>query len=208
MKLHKLAAAFTLLLSTSVYAAPSQYIEFGIGGGGIKTPDIKMMSTDKHYANHVGGWATMLATGFFQDTSVPKLQLGGEFSVAKYESNRHHIDAHSLKYSGYNFGVSGLAKYNFYRNWNLLAKAGVAFVNQKTSSTTAGLNSRENQIRPRVGLGLGYDVNKNVTITASVDHVFGHDLPAFTSDVSAVNSHAYKKIADIDTAYLGVRYQF
>lgn len=51
-------------------------------------------------------------------------------------------------------------------------------------------------------------MNKNVTITASVDHVFGHDLPAFTSDVSAVNSHAYKKLADIDTAYLGVRYQF
>jgi outer membrane immunogenic protein len=143
---------------------------------------------------------------------VENLKLGAELGYNYYPNNEYKYTmsriANKFTYKGYNVDLLGVAKYNFGETgFNVIGKAGGAYVYQKLSETASGIskNTSKHKILPEIALGIGYDITQNFDVNLMYAHIFG-DKPSIK--LNAVNDSSMQRVASVNTLMLGVAYHF
>ncbi|KLV36953.1 outer membrane protein [Piscirickettsia salmonis] len=161
----KLTAITALLISASALAAkPGAYIGLNLGYGGMDTPSVNFKNKYPgvhSYSHSSRGFAGRINAGYLWNQG--SLNYGVELGYATYANSKYSVtnkdDTRTLKYSGTNIDLLGVIQYNFTPNWNIFAKAGLAYVTQKTSGSNAFKLEFEsnNKVLSEVALGAGYE---------------------------------------------------
>lgn len=115
----------------------------------------------------------------------------------------------SVKYSDYLFNLLAVGKYYVNNQFNVFAKAGIAYVNQKITLSQAASpnlvsNPSSEKIKPQIAVGLGYNVTPNVEVTAQYSRVFGDTVEA----VSNLNNLKATNIPSSNSYLVGANYYF
>lgn len=158
-------------------AAAGPYIGIALGTGGMDTPELTdTMKSFGNYSENLRGFA---GRGYLGYLFGEDFKYGAELGFSLYPDNKYSAGAANWKYSGYNFDLLAILKYNF-SNFNIFGKAGGAFVSQKfdfdNNSRAIFYNTTKNKLLPEIAVGLGYDFKRNFGIDITYSHIFGEKL--------------------------------
>lgn len=207
------AGASTLAFAeetSGVVAGP--YIGISGGIGGMDTPKLSdyAKSASGNYSESLrSGVAGRAYAGYlFGDSLKYGLEVGGAF----YPNNKYSLGivGSSMKwtYSGYNVDVLGVLRQSF-SNFNIFAKAGLAYTWQKLESQSvfpAGQTTSisTSKVLPEVAVGFGYDFTPNFGANLAYSHIFGNKPDSLPS----VNSSNLNRVASVNMLTLGLNYHF
>uniref|UniRef100_UPI0039F7148C outer membrane protein n=1 Tax=Piscirickettsia salmonis TaxID=1238 RepID=UPI0039F7148C len=203
----KLVAISTLAISTFALATnPGVYIGLNLGYGGMDTPKLTQdtFKSEVRSSASLRGFSGRVNAGYLW--SKNSINYGAELGYATYENNQYSAwnakgRRFNVIYSGYNIDLLGVIQYDFTPNWNILGKAGVAYVSQKTTGGFTRTNDNKNTILPEIALGAGYKFANGVGLNLTASHIFG-------SQPTALGKDNINKIASVDMITVGISYSF
>lgn len=197
MKKSLLFASLSLLTSAAFAADATQpssagaYVQGSIGETAIF--EIPIIS---------GGTPTTLsgrvAAGYLwgDDHVNYGIEVGGTYYPSAKDSVENVLD---YKVDGYNLDVLGVLKYTADSGFDIFAKAGVAYVNQKLTVSVPyfGIASEtDSKIAPETAFGVGYQFDQNWEVNLTVNAVFAG--ASSIDNVATTNG----------SAMIGVSYRF
>jgi outer membrane immunogenic protein len=200
LSLALLAPAASFALST-----PGAYVQGAIGGTAIFTQNDYSFSSDVTPTTLSG----QLAAGYLWgcDSLNYGLELGylyypsAKINLDVVDANGNNVNVGYLKIDGTNLDLLGVLKYNFDNGFNVFAKAGAAYVDQKikVKIPVAGIinaSVTDHKVAPEVALGVGYQFDQNWGINFTVNTVFaghiGDDNKAVSKNGSALVGVSYR----------------
>lgn len=193
------------LMSNVALAKAGPYIGVNVGAGRMDTVSIGHENAKYKLKEELGGLAAGLDIGYLWEQE--KLEYGAEFGFDTYAENSYKLDDQNSKYKGYNFDLLSVVKYKFNPQWSLFGKAGIAYVNQKTTGDTKkNLNDNNKEIKPKAAFGVGYNITENLEINAEYSHVFA-STPNKLTDRNVTKDN-YNEIASVDMLTIGTKYSF
>ena len=145
------------------------------------------LDTDKNIntANHsIGGFGYGIRGGYEAAVSGP-WSIGLEAGYINLGDSTFGVNPTQRKIEQQGGDLLATATYHFDNGLNIFGKAGGAYISQKTTLAGVNLGSKD-KFLPELAAGMGYDVNKNVTLTATVNHIFGDSVNATTIANTAV----------------------
>jgi len=183
-----LLLALAMLTPVAAFAAagtPGAYVQGVMGGNAV------FSNNDYSFGNDTAtGFSFGAATGYLWGCDAVNygVELGGLLYPRTTTSNRAipgtNINS-NFSVNGYNVDLLGVLKYNFPSGFNVFAKGGVAYVNQKvslnalgSSSTTVSLNKTDDTFAPEAAIGVGYQLNQNWDVNLTVNTVFAGEYKA------------------------------
>ncbi|ALA24729.1 hypothetical protein AVI51_01470 [Piscirickettsia salmonis] len=211
----KLTAMTALLISTSALATKSgAYIGLNLGYGGMDTAQLTKNSFRNEVSSSASlrGFAGRINAGYLWSQS--SLNYGIELGYATYANNQYSAlgkngEKYNFTYKGYNIDLLGIAQYNFSPNWNILAKAGVAYVSQTTSGSNefSHVFANKSKLLPEVALGLGYEFTNGIGLNLTASHIFGNQS-TFAGNNNQTIKNNLNKVSPVDMVTVGVNYNF
>ena len=195
MKLTKYALIGIMALSSSAAMAKTNfesnsntqghpYVGFEIGMGGLNTPDIDAntpasknaavsgLNTDEEHQ----GFGYHVYGGYLFNINN-RLSIGPEVGYAMPTDNTYTATVNSLTlpisviYSPSYIDILASAKLNISPKFSMIAKLGFASVTQKIDVAILG-KSQGQETAPEGVIGIAYNVNSNISLTANIDQVF------------------------------------
>ncbi len=157
------------------------------GEGGYSALD-----TDKNInATHdIGSFGYAVRGGYEMPLSGP-WSLGfeaGYINLGDSTFGAAAVAPGEMKFKQQGGDLLATATYHFDNGMNLFGKAGGAWISQKATLAGVSIGSKD-KILPELAAGMGYDVNKNIALTATVNHIFGDSINVNTAiPVNAVAS--------------------
>ena len=207
MKLKSLIS-LALLAPAAAFAmsTPGAYVQGAIGGTAVFTQNDFSFNSDSTPTTLSG----QLAAGYLW--GCDNLNYGLELGLLYYPSAKINIpviDIHSgeqvssigVKFDGTNIDLLGVLKYNFDNGFNVFAKAGAAYVDQKATLDApvlgvVRLSQTDHKVAPEVALGVGYQFDQNWGINFTVNTVFagrfGDDQKVVSKNGSALFGVSYR----------------
>ena len=181
-------------------------IQLGSSSMSFDSPDVPSYYTITSKTDSARAATARIFGGYLYNITN-KFQAGAELGNSGINSFKYKLEINGrtvqdeLKISYVDF--LGVAKYNFAKRFNVLGKAGVAYVLQKETLSSHFVHNDKNKTTsnfvPKIALGINFDINKNISLDLTYAHVFGSKIKAF----------AYKdKITSIDSILLGATYRF
>lgn len=209
MKLASLLSV-ALLVPVAAYASsgtPGAYVQGAIGGTSVFGNNDFSFSGDATASTLSG----QLAAGYLW--GCDNVNYGLEAGFLYYPSAKfgtiNFYDVYGnpaslgTKVDGWNFDLLAVLKYNFDNGFNVFAKGGAAYVNQKFTATIddaalaihASGSSTDNKLAPEVALGVGYQFDQNWGMNFTVNTVFS-------------DSSSHHAVFRNGSALVGVSYRF
>ena len=144
--------------------------------------------------NNIGHFSYGLRAGYSKnvtDTVKLGLEVGAnDLGESKFGAN---------KLSQQSLDLLATAGASVADNVDVFVKAGAARVEQK--ATVAGAESKKTETKPMLGLGVAYDLNEQVALTGTVEHVFA-------DEVNTTNFANNDTIASSTGVNVGLRVKF
>lgn len=176
-KTNKISVFLTAaLLSQAVFAGPYAAIEGGVNGYGGNN------IYDNFFESEGKGPVGRLSAGYLWDLN-DRFQIGLETGFSKYfkDLKANGTDwwndtSWNARYKRWDVDLLGVVDFHATERFNLFAKAGAAYANQKTSAsifmqnTTYTYSDTDNIVSPKAVIGMGYDVTDNVNLNLSLNH--------------------------------------
>ncbi len=197
---------FTMLAPSIALASTTPYFGVNVGYGGIENIDFPS-TQNINYSEKSGSLSYGLNGGIMFDTSFSKkFQYGIEIGYQGYATNEYKLEQISIDYDGYNIALMGIAQYQFLETLKIRGKLGAAYTTQEVNLNNF-ITIKENEILPKIGINLSYDITKQVSFDLGFEHIFGDDttLNTLSDDVVLINA---KKVASVSSAYVGMTYHF
>lgn len=189
MKKLMLAGAIAVAALLPLSANAGAYVEAQGGYTQLDT-NKNINATD----NNIGGFSYGLRAGYNKNVT-DSVKLGVE--VAATDLGESKFGANKL--SQQSVDLAATASVNVAENADVFVKAGAARVKQKVEVATAETSKTET--KPLLGFGVSYDLNEQVALTGTVQHVFA-------DEVNTTNFAANDKVASSTGANIGVRVKF
>jgi outer membrane immunogenic protein len=176
-KTNKISVFLTAaLLSQAVFAGPYAAIEAGVNGYGNNNIYENFFETESN------GPVGRLSAGYLWDLNN-RLGVGLETGFSKYfkDLKANGTDwwsdtSWNASYKRWDVDLFGVVDFHATEKFNIFAKAGAAYVNQKisgsifTQDTTYHISDTDNIVSPKAVIGMGYDVTDNVNLNLSLNH--------------------------------------
>lgn len=202
-----LLLALAMLTPVAAFAAagsPGAYVQGVVGGNAVFGDD----NYSFNRANTLTGYSFGAAAGYLWGCS--NLNYGVEVgalsypdSTTSYNYGLGGIQSIDGKTDGYNIDLLGVLKYTFDSGFNVFAKAGVAYVNQKATADykiagvkVSSVSRTDDKYAPEVALGAGYQFNQNWEVNLTANTVFAGE--------SSLND----AVSRTGNVLLGVTYHF
>ncbi|OAJ35725.1 outer membrane protein [Piscirickettsia salmonis] len=152
-------------------------------------PSQSQLSSTKADESNFGG---RVAVGYMYDID-PMWGIGGEIGYGMYGETDYGIG--DMKSSAWD--VSAVGTWHIAPQFNVFAKAGMAYNDLAVSVGTGHVD--ETKWQPLLGIGAGYNFNPHLQVNLTYTHVFGDsfDTGSVTLDPPELNS-----------VLLGLRYTF
>ena len=202
--------AAALTLCTSAFATNvGDYIGVKAGLSMVQSDSKKTDdsgNTLKSSKTHGFGYGAQLGYNF---TNYFGLQLGvNKFSSVEYnEYNSSDVKQGSPQISIYDVDFMGFGYLPIGSHWDAFLGAGVAYVKTRYKSVsfiTDFKNKSERWWRPKAEIGVGYDVNQNLRVSASYSRIFGKGkMQNLVND-----DDGSKYLPDLDMAMISFDYSF
>lgn len=200
------------VLNTGRYATSEPYISPIITGMNSSVSSGGVSAT----ANM--GYLFELARGFLVGPEVGYLYLPESREKTTYFKTRFIFDSDQnlkITYNDYAVDLLGVAKYYFSDNFNVFAKAGGAYVQQKFNldhtdgfgKTIETGSKSTGKVLPVVGGGFGYKIRPNVELTVTYLHGFGDDLSS-ANLMGAGPQKAMSLVPSFNTGMIGLNFYF
>jgi len=214
---------------SNIGALPGLYVGVGAGVGGMDTPklnDWRRSVSTSYTEKRRDGIAARAFLGYLWACSqAPNLKFGVETGYDYYSKNKYSLigpagqNNASWNYKGYNIDLLAVTKYNFGKTgFNAVLKGGAAYNHQvfsgqasSTRAITAGSllyikDTAHKVVKPKVAIGLGYDVNQNIDIGLMYSHMFS-TKPA-KNFAGITSSRVTNRGAAVDMILLTAAYHF
>jgi outer membrane immunogenic protein len=178
-KTNKISVFLTAaLLSQAVFAGPYAAIEAGVNGYGNNNIYENFFETESN------GPVGRLSAGYLWDLNN-RLGVGLETGFSKYFKDLKvngrdwwSDSSWNVCYKRWDVDLLGVVDFHATEKFNIFAKAGAAYVNQKISGTIFEQNTTyhlsnsdiDNIVSPKAVIGMGYDVTDNVNLNLSLNH--------------------------------------
>jgi len=129
---------------------------------------------------------------------------GGYFNLGKSTYKVDGANLMDLKQQG--FDLLAVVKKQLNSNFDVFGKAGVAYVDQDAKfpayvANAGNLNSsyEKTKFLPEIAGGVAYNINQNLAVTGTVNHIFGDKI-----DINSTSNN----VASSTSALVGLRYTF
>jgi hypothetical protein len=197
------------LYCAAAHADPGFYVQGEVGPVAITSDesnggDFVLLSSDFGFGGRVSGGYLWNNDNLYYGVELGALyypNIDSDITFGPFEIDN--------KYEGVNVDLLGVLKYVFDSGFTVFAKAGGAYVYQKTANTVSATfdnvtgslqltNNSGSKIMPAVALGLGYQFNPNWEVDLTANGVF-------TGTTSSLDSNPAATTTDL---LVGVTYHF
>jgi OOP family OmpA-OmpF porin len=179
-------AALALSTSISAFAATTgAYVGLGLGASRLNTPNLdpEISGLSYSYSQSRGGLGERIFAGYNFNQYI-----GAELGLANYAQSKASVSLPGIASAQVKYNMQALdlvAKAYLpiaQSGFNVYALAGAALVNSKVKGTAqsdiiAEINGSQTvttrKVRPIVGVGASYDINRNVTTALEYSHIQG-----------------------------------
>ena len=128
----------------------------------------------------------------------------GYFNLGKSTYKQGGVNVVDIKQQG--FDILAVVQKQLNANFDVFGKAGAAYVDQKGKVPVAIANLKgwntsydKTKFLPEIAGGVAYNINDNLAVTGTVNHIFGDKIEANSSTTSVASS---------TSALVGLRYTF
>tara|TARA_R110000868_G_scaffold8205_7_gene42727 strand:+ start:37510 stop:38124 length:615 start_codon:yes stop_codon:yes gene_type:complete len=178
-----LLATLLLIGISTTYADSGQqpwyyghgYVEGQIGMGQIQTPT----SGFSNYS--VGGFAWRVAGGYLLGQG--HFNYGLELGYTGLPTNSYGAGGIEDTFNAGDIDLLFVGRYNFTDHWNIYGKFGPDFSMQKFAEPGGVHNYSKTFVLPKIGGGVGYQINQTVGLNLEADYAFGKS-PSNVADLT------------------------
>ncbi len=147
------------------------YVELQAGASHFSINGSSLGSTNTTKNGFAGG----IRAGVMKSLDNSKVSLGLETGVDYLGKAKVTINTVESKISQNNIDLLGVMSYQMTEQFSPFVKAGVTFAKTSSDPVLSSL-STDRKAAAKVAVGALYQVNENVALTATVNHVFGKEL--------------------------------
>lgn len=204
---------------TSSTAKNSAHIGIDLGYAGVQSPNTEVYSasdiTNGNASYKIGNFAYGLNVGYdfaLNDNWLLGPEVGYyNLGYSQYRGYQNGVFSDNTKVRS--SAVNALARLTYMTNdgFNVFAKAGAAYVMQKTNSvvgylsTPASSSHTQNAVKPEGDLGLGYQFANGLGLSADYQHIFASSESKSHFQTSANRAHT---VYSTNAIYGEISYRF
>lgn len=207
------------------------YLSAGVGVGGMRVPGIDTQhfnfNAPSDAFNEDIKHITFEGMGGLNYAVSKHFRLGAELGFQYYPEANYTYTYHyqrlsptaseqvTLKYTGYSALLMGTAMVPIEHQWQLVAKAGVAYAHQKaqltykrTDTQTLAPTTTIRQFRPALSLGVQWMLKPNIALTLMGNWIQGADPEALLPDNQLEQINSLNKVIPTRSVMIGAKYIF